>query len=58
MVVDRRKGMDYNRKPNANNEEPQSKGRVFFKHAGLIALALVLAALTVVIISLNKYPIV
>jgi hypothetical protein len=45
--------MDYNKKPTVR-EEKNTKTKNFFKQVGLIALAFVLSALTVLIISLNK----
>jgi len=45
--------MDYNKKPTAR-EENHSKAKNFFKHVGLVLLAFVLSAITVLIISLNR----
>ena len=45
---------DRNFQPANDNGESKSKAKVFWKHVGLIALALGLAVLTVFVINLNR----
>ena len=37
-----------------NNESEKSKAKIFWKHVGIIAIALVLAVVTVLVLNLNR----